>query len=225
MFFLLKYLRKRWPHFMRYLDRMARRRADRRPPVLSAADRWAIGIGAIYGAIHQSTNERLPPHTRFRRRESLNMLASGWGVTGPARADRRRQTLDVMGWLATEGHRFSNHVEPGDTEAFADMLAWDIARAVMVARHAFTAGYVTEAEAWSHVRGAALAAQQNFPSWAEYGHRYLRGYRRWENNPRKQTERRNMIEALSRNPDSPWCRLDWQTPLTWPASAVLIKFK
>ncbi|MBI5261093.1 MAG: DUF1266 domain-containing protein [Bradyrhizobium sp.] len=140
------------------------------------------------------------------------MLKDWWDINGDTPAKRRNQAIDVLGWLATEGHRSSpEYAEPGDREAPKDLLAWDIARLVMVARHAFLATYITEEEGWAYVRDAAKMAQASFGSWQDYADRYNRGRSRWSGGPDETFD--DAVEFLLKEPKSPWRTLDWNTPL------------
>ena len=178
----------------------------------SPADRWALAVGAMYGRVHGYSHDRLLPQNLLRgvsEGRSRAMLREAWGVL------THDQAIDALDWLAQRGHRSDpEFAAPGDMEALRDLLAWDMARCVMVARHAFHALYLTLAEGWKYVREAARLAQANYASWEEYGHRYLRGRLRWNGEPEKRIDA--AVDFLLTNPKSPWRQLDWRTPLVWP---------
>lgn len=186
---------------------------------LPAADRWAIALAAIYSRLNECDDAQLAPLSVLETATSRGMLSEGWGVTGGTAADQHDQVMGVLGWLAREGHRASL-AEPGDHEAVQDLLAWDIARGVMVARHAFHAGFITDAEAWSHIRMAARTAQQSYPSWEEFGRRFLRGRLRWARDRDQRFDK--AVDYLVKSRRSPWRRLDWHTPLSWPVSETAV---
>jgi hypothetical protein len=106
------------------------------------------------------------------------MLRQNWGVDGVTRRKKAEQSRNTLDWLQGVGHR-RELGEPADGEAFRDLFAWDMARLVHVARHAFHAGFLDESEAWSYIRPAARETQRHCPSWAEYGRRFARGRTRW----------------------------------------------
>jgi Protein of unknown function (DUF1266) len=110
--------------------------------------------------------------------KSWNMLRQNWGVDGVTRRKKAEQSRNTLDWLQGVGHR-RELGEPTDGEAFRDSFAWDMARLVHVARHAFHAGFLDESEAWSYIRPAARETQRHYPSWAEYGRRFARGRTRW----------------------------------------------
>jgi uncharacterized protein DUF1266 len=182
--------------------------AEKLPP----AERWAIALSSMYTRINGGSDERLMPCSFFRAYQSTLMLQHSWEVNGRTGAARHEQAIKLLEWLAREGHR-ATLADPGDREAMQDLLAWDIARGVMVARHAHRAGYLSAAEAWAHLRPAAAAAQQAYSSWEDYGRRFLRGRLRWRTERNKTFDR--AVAALLKRPISPWRRLDWQTPLVW----------
>jgi len=191
----------------------------RKAAPLPAADRWAIALAAIYSRVNDGDDAQLAPLSALETATSQNMLSEGWGVTGGTAAERHDQVVGVLDWLARQGHRAAL-AEPGDHEAVQDLLAWDIARNVMVARHAFHAGFITQAEAWSHIRAAARGAQQAYPSWEEYGRRFLRGRLRWARAHDRRFDK--AVDYLVKSRRSPWRRLDWHTPLPWPASETAV---
>jgi uncharacterized protein DUF1266 len=95
------------------------------------------------------------------------MLRQNWGVDGVTRRKKAEQSRNTLDWLQGVGHR-RELGEPADGEAFRDLFAWDMARLVHVARHAFHAGFLDESEAWSYIRPAARETQRHYPSWAEF---------------------------------------------------------
>ncbi len=199
------------------LGRLVERLFGRSTTPLSQADRWAIALSSIYSRIDGGHDDRLAPFGPMQRHKSWNMLRAVWGVDGRSRRKKRDQSRGLLDWLMHTGHRV-DLADPGDYEAFADFLAWDAARLVMAARHAFHAGFIDEAEAWSYIRPMARETQPHYPSWAEYGRRFGRGRLRWltERDPKID----EVIAALGRDPASPWNSLDWGTPLDWAASGA-----
>ena len=127
---------------------------------------------------------------------------------------KHAQVIDVLEWLVHEGHRADPQYVAGNPEAAQDMLAWDLARAVMVARLALCAGYLSDAETLAYIRAAAIEAQQAFSSWEDYGRHYLKGLERWAGKPVRAYER--AVDFLLKDPGSPWRRLDWHARLIHP---------
>ena len=130
------------------------------------------------------------------------------------KAAKHDQVIGVLDWLIHEGHRASPQYVSENPEAAQDMLAWDLARTVMVARLALCAGYISDAETLAYIRAAAIEAQQAFSSWEDYGRHYLKGLERWAGRPIKAYEK--AVDFLLKDPDLPWRQLDWRARLTHP---------
>ena len=110
----------------------------------------------MHSRMSNAADARLAPDGPLLVARSAAMLYHAWNVRGSERETRCREAKGVLTWLAQQGHRASL-ADPGDREAVIDLLAWDIARGVQVARHAYHAGYVS----------AAHTAQRAFPSLAQ----------------------------------------------------------
>jgi hypothetical protein len=174
--------------------------------------RWAIALSAMYTVAQQGTDATLAPFALAQAAQSLKILHDYWGVADQAADARRAQTIDRLEWLLNQGDRADPQcAEPGDPEAPTDLLAWDLARAAMTARHAFLAECLSESEAWSYLLTIALKAQESFESWRDFGDRYRRGRIRWSNATH---DRFNGILAfLVDDPRSPWQSLPWRLRL------------
>jgi hypothetical protein len=206
-------------------------------PVPSKPDLWGIALGAMYGLVQGGRNIGLSPLSFFRK-QSKWILKEFWGVNGRTKTECHVQAIGVLEWLLHDGHRSDpQFVRPEDREAAQDMLAWDLARTVMVARQASGAAYINDAETLEYIRAAAVNAQKCFSSWEDYGRHYLSGFKRWvgpepvngddsavdrilrwglgvPKDPVKEYER--AIDYLLTSPDSMWLQLDWRMPLVWP---------
>lgn len=179
---------------------------------LPPSAQWGLALAAMYSRVNGWGDHALQPSSSILGAASTEMLKEWWGVDGETPAKRRNQAIDVLNWLANEGHRSSpEYAEPGDREAAKDLLAWDIARLVMVTRTAFQAEYISEEEGWAYVRDAARMAQASFSSWDDYANRYNRGRYRWSGGPEKTVD--DAIEFLLKDAKSPWRTLDWDLPL------------
>jgi len=174
--------------------------------------RWAVALAAMYSLVHKGTDATLEPFDPSERPRSVVMLRDFWGVDAPSPFARHEQTVRVLEWLIHHGSRADpQYAEPGDPEAALDLLAWDIARASMVARHAVLAGCLAESEAWAYLRNMATKAQTSFESWRDYGSRYTRGRIRWSGALHDEFD--DAVEFLLASPQSPWRTLDWGTRL------------
>jgi len=182
---------------------------------LSQGDRWALALSSVYTRLNGGRDDRLAPFGALQTQKSWNMLRQNWGVDGVTRGKKAEQSRNTLDWLQGVGHR-RELGEPTDGEAFRDLFAWDMARLVHVARHAFHADLLGESEAWSYIRPAARETQRHYPSWAEYGRRFARGRSRWLTE-RDETSDRAISELLE-DPGSPWRQLAWTTPLGFAES-------
>jgi hypothetical protein len=178
--------------------------------LLPASAQWGLALAAMYTRVNDQGDRALEPFNNVK--QVVDMLKDWWGIDGDTPAKRRNQAIDVLGWLANEGHRASpEFAAPGDREAPKDLLAWDVARLVTVARHTFLAGYIEEEEGWAYVRDAAKMAQINFSSWEDYANRYNCGRIRWSGGPEKEFD--DAVDFLLKSAKSPWRTLDWHLPL------------
>ena len=95
------------------------------------------------------------------------------------------------------------------------ILGWDFARYVFVCRKAYMCGYLTEQEAWDKIMPVAAKLQATFDSWADLGENYLIGREFWDAEiyQKEGSAIKEAYEFLLRDPQSPWNRIPWDTPL------------
>jgi hypothetical protein len=174
--------------------------------------RWAIALSAMYTIAQRGSDATLAPFASERAAQSVAILRDYWGVGDEAPEARRAQTIDRLEWLLNQGDRADPQcAEPGDPEAPTDLLAWDLARAAMTARHAYSAECLSESEAWSYLLTIAVKAQENFESWRDFGDRYRRGRIRWSNALHDRFD--DILAFLVDDPRSPWRSLPWRMRL------------
>ena len=174
--------------------------------------RWAIALSAMYTIAQRGTDATLAPFAPARPAQSLAILRDYWGVGDEAPEARRAQAIDRLEWLLNQGDRADPQcAEPGDPEAPTDLLAWDLARAAMTARHAYLAECLSESEAWTYLLTIAVKAQESFESWRDFGDRYRRGRIRWSNALHDRFD--DILAFLVDDPRSPWRFLPWRMRL------------
>ena len=174
--------------------------------------RWAIALSAMYTIAQRGTDATLAPFAPARPAQSLAILRDYWGVGDEAPEARRAQAIDRLEWLLNQGDRADPQcAEPGDPEAPSDLLAWDLARAAMTARHAYLAECLSESEAWGYLLTIAVKAQESFESWRDFGDRYRRGRIRWSNALHDRFD--DILAFLIGDPRSPWRSLPWRMRL------------
>lgn len=92
------------------------------------------------------------------------------------------------------------------------LIAWDYMRLVNVARWSYSAGYISEQEAWQYIVPAGKTLQQMYDSWETLADDYLLGRSFWQRDSRH-PDMWPMVEWLKTNPTSPWKELNWKERL------------
>ncbi|MDC6384664.1 DUF1266 domain-containing protein [Muricauda sp. SK9] len=98
-----------------------------------------------------------------------------------------------------------------DSELELGVAGYDAAVLVGQARKAYTAGLISEKDAWKVINFASGLAQQNFSSWEEFGKSFVIGFSldmKAEYNPYKE-EIYHIYKQVLENPNSPWNTIDW----------------
>ena len=220
MFALLMELLFGWLH----------RRRLRLPP-LSPEQRWAIAAGANLARLNGTTLASL--NTAQLPGTDRHILRRWWSVTDGASLRK------TMTWLAEEGHRSQfqelhtvcqeaqgdpvaqlNLRSAGPTVDFVlrhigrfkngDLVAWDFARLINMARWGFTAGYLPEAEAWEAIMLAARRLAREYASWEELSENYLLGFSYWRDGADPDDLLRDAATWLMTDPESPWRQIPWR---------------
>lgn len=91
------------------------------------------------------------------------------------------------------------------------LLAWDYCRLVNLAGQCYSAGYISEEEAWQYIMPAAQALQKNYSSWEDMANNFLLGREFWCGT--KDPGMQAVVKNLLSNPESPWKRYLWNMPL------------
>ena len=109
--------------------------------------------------------------------------------------------------------RIQNYIE-----GYGSTPAYDIFRAVFLARAGFGAGYLDDAGSWSWAFNAARKLQQTYPSWDHYGMGYAEGhlaYRKSEgdDSQRLQEIRQNLSQQIGELARGIWAQTPFNTPL------------
>jgi len=79
------------------------------------------------------------------------------------------------------------------------------------ARRAFTAGIISEEDAWKVINFATQLAKQSFSSWEEFAKSYILGFT-LDIKDRKdgfQDEMYHLHKQILENPESPWKTIKW----------------
>ena len=145
------------------------------------------------------------------------MLEEWWEVTD------RKSALETISWLLNEGQHAGadpalteirqRGIEAITEEEKADLpetvLAWDLVRAVNMARWAFICGYINEDEMWEAIRTTAGIAKESFNSWEEYGNSFAVGRGIWRGETDDYETADEVVGALLNKEDSPWKAIEW----------------
>lgn len=152
----------------------------------------------VYGAILSSRNKMSFDELKIDKESSKKVLKDGWDTTSKEAAIETLEWLVNEGHRieADEVFEVIKAGKGGDypelkktiklydkanstmktqlgfkDESFNNVktvAAWDTDRLVTVARWCYSAGYITEEEAWKYVDKAVAMAQSSFNSWEEY---------------------------------------------------------
>lgn len=198
-------------------------------PKLTPAQQWAIASGGNLVRLNSAPFATL--HYGRSRGGMKSMLKQWWGVHD------RASLLKQLDWLEKEGHRTGfkqlyaqvanlSEAEIANAHPVAkfvwqnrqnfkngDLIAWDLARLVNVARQGHTAGYLTAEEAWQKIMPAARLLQASYGSWNELSDNYALGWRFWQDGAPLEKVYIDAFNWLKSNPDSPFQKVAWNTPL------------
>lgn len=90
----------------------------------------------------------------------------------------------------------------------ADLIGFDAARAVMVARSGWVMGWISEEHMWHFVLDAARDVQRRFTAWADYARDFRLSRNMWRG--RNDLDHfDDIIALLLADKASPWLRLPW----------------
>ncbi len=175
---------------------MKKRMAQAR--VLTEDQRWALVAAAQLTALNQDSHETLDPDPAKDSADWGMALGSWWEVFD------RAGLLEQLAALKQSGHR----VELRDVLGH-DVLAWDYARLINVARWGYGARYLQEDEAWSHILEAAGQLRSRYSSWTDLAHDYVLGHDAWAGGPDASLEQATAKLLDPDNKKSPWNQVGW----------------
>lgn len=169
------------------------------PQLLTPQQRWSLATGAQLTNLNGGSHGSLNPEPGADRAEWLSGLARWWGV------ETREELQDRLEVLEVTGHRAALRGVLGH-----EPLAWDLVRAINLARWGHGAGLLSEEEAWGFVLRAAGGLRRRYRSWAELGGDYVLAHDLWagEADPALDEVTRQLLDPA--NGDSPWQRLRWE---------------
>lgn len=195
---------------------------------------WCLGLSAINTEVNGERHDILQhadPHTfqnslrawwdihdRDSYLESIAWLKQEghrmafnehWGITlvTPI-TEWLQQEAEIKKRDAREHHRLAIVRHYRNQLGSQGIAAWDLGRIVLLARMAFTAGYISEQEAWDTLLEQGAQATRLFNSWYPFAHSYLIGRQYAMRNLDDRTGRNNLqaTHRLLTQPESPWLR-------------------
>lgn len=103
-----------------------------------------------------------------------------------------------------------------------DLVGFDAARAVMLARSGWLLGWISDQFMWDYLLDVARDVQRRFTSWAEYAEDFRLSRNLWRGTNRLD-HFDGIVQQLLSNRASPWRRLPWPTAgleIPRPARAI-----
>jgi hypothetical protein len=177
-----------------------------RRPALTARQRSCLAVSSMYSFLNGRSDETLDGHSWWLRQESWDMLSGSWSIKGRTIAAKHDRALAVLDWLGGEGDR--SDPEKGAAATDQDLLAWDMARLVHVARSARHARFLEDDETWTYVLAAGTRTGAAFRGWDDFGRSFLRGRLAWAGAVDAKVE--EAVERLIADPASTWNRRAWK---------------
>jgi Protein of unknown function (DUF1266) len=203
----------------------------RDPNNRTASEMWVLGLAAI---VTQMESENIWNHKEvggFNWSEKSKSWAT-WVVDHLYGIKNRDDLLEWVDSLQHDGYvqalqdqlaelpddpghdnyRMRLLRDNADTIRRGGLLGWDYARLANITGWSALAGHIPEEEYWQIMIPVARYVQKNCRSWKEFSDGYLLGGLYWRDGaPHEPTKK--ALEELFTNPDSPWLRFDWNTPL------------
>jgi hypothetical protein len=206
---------------------------------------WALAAAAMLAESNGDRHDRLagvdvtPANVEAAKR----LLRDWWGVTdrtthldalrGVAERGHRAQFAAAGAGMATMAPAERTQLEARRRQDFrlnqivgvvelhyarlgaTGILGWDFSRFIALCRWGYTAGYLTEPEAWDTLMPAARRLRGAFTSWRELGENYLIGRQFWdpEQHVLNGKTYRRTLDRLLTDPESPWTRIPWELDL------------
>lgn len=105
--------------------------------------------------------------------------------------------------------------EYGEKFGSRGIRAWDLSRSIAICRWGYRCGYLTRQEAFDLIMPHAKLIQETYSSWKQFAFEYYVGRLFWDKKIYLEDKNRTELNVhqLLNDPQSPWRRLDWNTPL------------
>lgn len=143
-----------------------------------------------HAIIMMSTNGNAEAYDEFRDKEMAMQIADGVTIKSYDFAFKNRESLYPK-----------------------SLVAWDFVRLVNVARWSYTAGYISEDEAWRYMLLAGQKLQSEYSSWKQLADHYILGRTYWNHNVDHPELQSSINYLLSKNSESLWNKYPWNQKL------------
>jgi hypothetical protein len=178
----------------------------------------ALGFGedpVIAEAKRRTLLDQADPSKRFV--SGMLAISSSSGGADPAYQAEFARTA-ITEWYGIESPQDLAGRIQDYIDGYGETPAYDLFRAVFLARVGFGAGMLDDAGSWSWAVNAARKAQKTYSSWNAYGTAYLEGhlaYRKSEGDDpeRLQEIRQSLSEVIAELSRGIWGETPWNTPL------------
>ena len=91
----------------------------------------------------------------------------------------------------------------------ATALAWDLVRAINMARWTHLFGYISEEEMWQTMQAVAESAGEHFASWNAYGLSFVLGRGAWQGDSDQCEGAYEIVSTLLEKAESPWMQFEF----------------
>ena len=145
--------------------------------------------------------------------KTLEAAEKGFAVWSKMTPAQRKELLASPRLRADARHEIKLEATYGEKLGDKGIKGFDLARSMCLARWGYTAGLLSEEEAWQAIMLAAQDSQRIFDSWEEFGTSYLVGRRFWSPTDSGHDEAKKMYETLLA-PDGSWTHCKWEIDLT-----------
>jgi ankyrin repeat protein len=209
-------------------------------PPLSAAQSWALAVGAIYAQTNGTNPQVLGGDNPETVEEMRANLKKDWDVKDKA------SFLNAIDELRKTGHRtdyqasgillagmsdqdFNTQLLSMNDEQQVEArtvraaylkwrersgLAWDLCREANLIGFGYHAQYITEEEAWPLLLDNARQVQASFKSWQEMSDNFLDGREVWANGVQTSFAACAQLLCNPKDTNSPWNQYPWATDLS-----------
>lgn len=203
---------------------------------------WAVALTAVYYQVHSLDIQYLGGTSEPNPKDEKASLKSGWDIKnkddlfnalenlrdkgqhvifqlqGAKLAEMNNEVFEkyvtgpTVNPSKVEGIRFlrQNYLHWKDRTG----LAWDWVRYIIVTGMGYSAGYLTEDEAFGLILPVAEQLQKTFSSWDEMGSNYVEGRKVWAGNADPSFNACYQLLINKNDPNSPWNTIPWNQNLS-----------